>query len=100
MLKAQPITWTEGVLEFATITHEGPSAPGKVNGETVDLRPSRVNDSPFIRSEWDSGIIYVRKGQETLKLDFSDPKNPVRTIGTPVTSEYPPGVGTATPVVF
>jgi hypothetical protein len=99
-LKAQPITWADGVLKFATIIHEGPLAPGKVNGKAVELRPLRVNDSPFIRSDWNSGVIHIRKGSETLKLDFSDPKNPVRTIGAPVTSEYPPGVGTATPIVF
>ncbi|HUT10294.1 MAG TPA: hypothetical protein VMY42_07355, partial [Thermoguttaceae bacterium] len=99
-LKAQPITRADGVLKFATITHEGPFAPGKVNGKSVELRPSRVNDSPFIRSDWDSGIIYVRKGKETLKLDFRDPSNPVRTVAPPVTSEFPPGVGTATPIVF
>jgi hypothetical protein len=99
-LKSQPITWADGVLKFATITHEGPLAPGKVNGKVVDLRPPRLNDSPFIRSDWNSGITYIRKGDEALKLDFSDPKNPVSTVGTPVTSEFPPGVGTATPMVF
>jgi len=99
-LKSQPIIWADGVVEFATITHEGPLAPGKINGKTVQLTPPRVNDSPFIRSDWDSGIIYVRKGKETLKLDFSDPDNPVRTFDAPVTSEFPPGVGTATPIVF
>ena len=100
VLKTQPITWSDRVLTFATITHEGPLAPGKVNGEVVELRPSRVNDSPFIRSDWDSGIIYVRYGKEALKLDFSDPDNPVRTLYAPVTSEFPPGVGAATPIVF
>ncbi len=99
-LKAQPIAWSDGVLKFATITHEGPLKPGRKNGKTVDLRPSRVNDSPFIRSDWNSGIVYIRKGNETLKLDFSDPKNPVRTIGAPVTSEFPPGAGSAAPIVF
>ena len=99
-LKAQPITYADGVLKFATITHEGPFAPGKVHGETVELRPSRVNDSPFIRSEWDSGVIYVRKGDETLKLDFRDPRDPVKTVGSPVTSAFPAGVGNAKPIVF
>ena len=99
-LKAQPITWADGVLKFATITHQGPLAPGKVNGKPVELRPPRVNDSPFIRSDWDSGIIYVRKGKETLKLDFSDPGNPIRTVDARVTSEFPPGIGTATPILF
>ncbi len=40
-LKAQPISWAKGVLKFATITHEGLSSPGKVNGENVELRPRR-----------------------------------------------------------
>jgi len=99
-LKAQKITWADGVLTYATITHQGPLAPGKVNGELVELRPSRVNDSPFVRSDWDSGITYVRKGKETLNLNFSDPGNPVRTIGAPITSEFPPGVCTTQPIVF
>lgn len=96
-LKAQPITWGNGVLKFATITHRGSFAPGKVNGRTNDPTPARLNDWPFIQSNRDSGIIYVRKGKETLKLDFSDPGNPVSIVGFPITSEYPPGVGTATP---
>lgn len=99
-LKAQTIARADGVLKFATITHDGPLAPGKVNGEAVELSPSRVNDSPFIRSDWDSGVIYIRKGGETLKLDFSDPANPVRTVGGPVTSEFPPGAGAESPIVF
>lgn len=99
-LKAQPVNWADGVLKFATITHEGPLKPGKVNGETVELRPARLNDSPFIRSDWDSGIIYIRKGEETLKLDFSDPNDPVRTVGAPITGDYPSGVGSAMPIVF
>jgi len=58
-LKTQPIAWADGVLKFATITHEGPLKPGEINGKTVDLKPSRVNDSPFIRSDWNSGIVYI-----------------------------------------
>lgn len=99
-LKAQPVSYAHGVLQFATITHDGPLAPGKVNGQTVELRPSRVNDSPFIRSEWDSGVIYIRKGNETAILDFSDPKTPVKTVGAPVTSAFPPGIGDAKPITF
>ncbi len=99
-LIAQPIGWKGGVLTFSTIIHEGPLKPGKVNGEPVNLRPSRVNDSPFIRSDADSGIVYLRKGEETLKLDFRDPQNPVKTVGVPVTPEFPSGMGTAKPIVF
>ena len=87
-LIAQPIGWKDGVLTFATIIHEGPLKPGKVNGKPVNLRPSRVNDSPFIRSDADSGIVYLRKGEATLKLDFSDPRNPAKTVGVPLTREF------------
>ena len=52
---------------------------------------SFINDSPFIRSDWDSGVTYIRKGNETLKLDFSDSQNPRRTVGGPVTPEFPAG---------
>jgi hypothetical protein len=99
-LIAQPILWKEGTLTFATITHEGPLKPGRISGQAVDVRRSRVNDSPFIRSERDSGVFLIRKSDQTLKLDFSAPENPVRTIGVPVTSEFPPGVGATLPIVF
>lgn len=99
-LIAQPIGWKDGILSFATITHEGALKPGKVTGMTVNLKPSRVNDSPFIRSEADSGVVYVRKGDETLKLDFSDPQNPVKTVGLPVAPMFPPGMGQTRPITF
>ena len=99
-LKSRPLTYSEGILRFATITHEGPSKPGKIHGQDVDLHPSRLNDSPFIRSVWNSGVSHIRVGNQTLKLDFSDPDNPVRTVDAPLSPEFPPGVGTASPIVF
>jgi hypothetical protein len=99
-LIVQPIGWKDGALTFATITHQGPLSPGTVNGKTIEFRPSRVNDSPFIRSDWDSGIVYLRKGAETLTLDFSISQKPLRTIGGPVTPAFPPGVGNTKPIIF
>lgn len=99
-LIAQRIGWTGGVLEFATIIHEGPSKPGKVNGTPVNLKTVRVNDSPFIRSERGTGIVFVRKGNETVKLDFSDPTAPARSIDAPVSFEFPQGTGKEVPIVF
>ncbi len=97
---AQPVDWIGGVLKFATITHEGPLKPGSIAGKPVDLRPSRLNDSPFIRSDWDTGVVCVRKGNQILKLDFSDPGNPRRTLGGSAAGGFPPGSGTSTPIVF
>jgi len=97
---AQPVRYADGVLHFATIAFHGPARAGRVNGRAVDLAPARGYDSPFIRSDWDSGLIYIRKGNDTEILDFRDPNNPVKTVGAPVTAEFPPGVGTSRPVVF
>jgi len=94
-VKAQPVRHADGVLHFATITFYGPSRPSLVN-----LAPSRGYDSPFIRSDWNSGLIYIRKGNDTELLDFRDPDNPVRIVGAPITSAFPPGIGTDQPVIF
>jgi hypothetical protein len=99
-VKAQPIRYQDGVLQFATITFHGPSRAPQVNGEPVNLAPPRGYDSPFIRSEWNSGLIYIRKGNDTEILDFRDPENPVKMVGAPVTAAFPPGVGGAQPIVF
>jgi hypothetical protein len=99
-VKAQPIRYQGGALHFATLSFHGPSKAPEVDGKTVDLAPPRGYDSPFIRSDWNSGLIYIRKGNDTAILDFRDPNNPVKTVGAPPTSAFPPGVGAAQPIVF
>jgi hypothetical protein len=99
-VKAQPVAWAGGVLRFATIEFHGPARPGLIAGQPVNLAASRGYDSPFIRSDWGSGLIHLRKGNETAILDFRDPANPDRTVGAPVTAAFPPGVGTTRPIVF
>ena len=46
-------------------------SPAQVDGQAVNLAPSRGYDSPFIRSDWNSGLIYIRKGDDT-----ADPRLP------------------------
>jgi hypothetical protein len=99
-VKAQPARYADGVLRFAAITFYGPTRPSQVGGQTVDLAPSRGYDSPFIRSDWNSGLIYIRKGNDTEILDFRDPDNPLKLVDVPVTSAFPPGIGAARPVIF
>jgi hypothetical protein len=99
-LIAQPVSWKDGVCQFATITHEGPFKAGKINGRPVDFAPPLVNDSPFIRSAWDSGVAYIRKGDEAMILDFSDPKNPRKTLGVKPDERFPAGVGQDKPIIF
>jgi hypothetical protein len=71
-----------------------------VNEQTVNLAPLRGYDSPFIRSDWGSGLIHIRKGDDTVILDFRDPKKPLKTVGAPISAAFPPGTGTAQPIVF
>jgi hypothetical protein len=97
---AQPIRYADGVLRFATITFHGPSRPGWVEGQPVNLAPSRGYDSPFIRSDWNSGLIHIRKGNDTELLDFRDPANPLKLVGAPITSAFPPGIGADRPIIF
>ncbi len=99
-VKARPVHYADGVLRFETITFCGPSKLGEINGKPVNLAPARGYDSPFIRSEWGSGLIHIRKGSETVTLDFRDPQNPKKTIGAPLTADFPPGVGSALPFIF
>jgi hypothetical protein len=42
-----------------------------VGGERVDYAPDMLFDSPYLRSEYKSGLIAVRKGDEKLVLDFN-----------------------------
>lgn len=97
---AQPIRYRDGVLRFATITFYGPARPAEIEGQPVNLAPARGYDSPFIRSDWNSGLIYIRKGDDTVILDFRNPDNPRKQVRVPVTSEFPPGIGNARPVIF
>ena len=37
---------------------------------------------------------------DTEILDFRDPNNPLKTVGAPVTSAFPPGTGSTRPIIF
>jgi hypothetical protein len=99
-VKAEPIRAADGGVSFATVTFHGPDRPATVDGRPINLAPTRGYDSPFIRSDWNSGLIYIRKGDETVVLDFRDPNNPRKTVGVPVTAALPPGVGGDRPLIL
>lgn len=99
---AQPVTYKNGVTSFSTLTFYGATQLGKINGAPLAVAPARVYDSPFIRSNWNSGLIYIRKGSLCEKLDFTNSNNPQKISGTCPSSDpnYPPGVGSAQPIIF
>lgn len=47
------------------------SRMAEVNGETVGITPPRVMDSPYVLSDFGSGIYIIRKGARKLELDFN-----------------------------
>jgi len=44
-----------------------------IGGEYVDHSPAKVFDSPFIQSDYNSGIVIFRKGEEQRSLNFNQP---------------------------
>lgn len=43
----------------------------KVNGAPIDLRPKMLFDSPFMVSEYGSGVVTIRKGGRTLEIEMN-----------------------------
>ncbi len=42
-----------------------------VNGSAISLKPTKVMSSPFVNSDFDSGIYTIRKGSKVLNLNFN-----------------------------
>ncbi|WP_146402959.1 hypothetical protein [Planctomycetes bacterium CA13] len=49
------------------------SKPPEINGETINYAPSDVFDSPFLQSQWNSGVVTIKKGVRERVLDFNKP---------------------------
>ncbi len=43
----------------------------EINGSPVDYAPAKVYDSPFLKAEWNSGVVHIQKGNRELVLDFN-----------------------------
>jgi hypothetical protein len=42
-----------------------------VNGKQIDYKPAKLFDSPFIESDYDSGVIRIHKDEYEMTLDFN-----------------------------
>ena len=42
------------------------STPPTVNGKPIDYQPEMAFDSPFVQSQWDSGVVTIAKGERRL----------------------------------
>ncbi len=95
-LKDQNVEYDGTTTRFAGVTFQGP----KRASVHFDLSKLRTFDSPYVRSDWESGIIYIRRAQDALLLDFSTPDTPFKEISPALTPKFPSGVGEAHPIVF
>jgi len=74
---ALPLELTAGRLAYTglsgsrfTFFTDQPRPP-EIDGQVVEYAPAKVYDSPFVQSEWDSGIVMIQKGDRSLRLDFN-----------------------------
>jgi len=44
----------------------------QINGTPINLKPARVYDSPFVQSDWDSGVVTIQFGDKKRDLDFNE----------------------------
>ena len=47
------------------------SHPALVNGQPVNYASTRVDDSPFLKSDFGTGIVTIQKGNKELVLNFN-----------------------------
>jgi len=99
-LKKQKIEYDRRVLRFADLAFYGSEKIGTRSNVAVDLSPSRLYDSPFIRSEWLSGKIFMKFGNEAASFDFSDTAKPQKITSDTNGADFPPGIGRAKAIVF
>ena len=78
-IKDQTISYNNSVLNYKglygdlfTFYADYSHAP-QINSKTINYAPSRAFDSPFLKSEWNSGIVHIQKDKRKLVLNFNDP---------------------------
>jgi len=79
-----PLIETEGSCRYGCACNPSDTKLPKVNGQVVDWKGYALFDSPYVQSEWDSGLVEIRFNDRQLTLDFRDPDNPVKTEGGPM----------------
>jgi hypothetical protein len=76
---ALPLTYEKRVLTYQGLSgdrftlHADYSRPPEINGKPVNYAPPMAFDSPFVRGEWDGGVVTIAKGRRRLVLDFNKP---------------------------
>ncbi len=76
---SRPLSFQHHVLKYTGIYNDtftffaDYTTVPQVNGIPVNYSPTRAFDSPFLRSDWNSGIVYIQKGARKMILNFNPP---------------------------
>jgi hypothetical protein len=74
-----PVRHEAGVVNYQSLAGDtfrfwlDQSRAPEVNGKPVDLTPRMAFDSPFVRGDWNSGIVTVSFRDQRLVLNFNSP---------------------------
>lgn len=72
------LTMRGDVLEYESVGgdwfvfHVDYSAVPKINDTDVDYAPGKVYDSPYVKSDWDSGVVKITYDGNVRVLDFNE----------------------------
>ncbi len=58
------------------------SRPPEVNGTPVDYAPPKAFHSPFVRADWNSGVVGIRKAGREIVRDFNSSQGILSTTST------------------
>ncbi len=73
---ALPVSFENDVLHYRGLSgdafafHADQTRNPEINGQQINYAPSKVLDSPFLRSDWNSGIVAIQKDHHAIVLDF------------------------------
>jgi len=83
-IQANPLKWENHRLDYTSRLHQTTltlfadySRPPQVDGQAVNYAPTRVYDSPFLQSEFGSGIVTIQREHRKLVLDFTGTEDDV-----------------------
>ena len=77
-VKSCELRWEGSVLHYQTVYGDTMTFDTSyqtiptINGKPINYAPDRVFDSPFLVSEYNSGVVTIQKGDRRKILDFND----------------------------
>ena len=77
-IQSQDPKIVDGRLDYKTVYGDEltlftePDGIPLINGKEIDYHPEIVYNSPYINSKYNSGIIDIKVGDETVQLNFND----------------------------